>query len=141
MFASVGAPPASSLDELHLFSAQALRGPWRAHPRNPVVSDVRCARPAGAVQRWGARLVRPGQDGSRRYGGAISFREIDVLSCSDYAEHEIARLEPSDLGGARATHTYAADACFEAVDLRTRSLRVVPRLAGRRRPSSAGWPA
>ncbi len=118
LFASVAAPDASSLDELHLFFARELRGPWQAHPHNPVVSDARCARPAGAIQRWGERLVRPGQDGSRRYGGAISFRAIDLLSESKYAEHEIARLDPEQLGDARATHTYNADARFEAIDLR-----------------------
>jgi hypothetical protein len=124
LFAGVAAADASSLDELHLFSANELRGPWRAHPRNPVVSDARRARPAGAVQRWGSRLVRPGQDGSRRYGGSIAFCEIDLLSESDYAEHEIARLDPADVGGARATHTYASDGAFEAIDLRSRELRL-----------------
>jgi hypothetical protein len=128
LFVGVAVPHATLLDELHLFSATAPRGPWQPHPRNPVVSDVRCARPAGAIQRWGARLVRPGQDGSRRYGGGVSFREIDALSATEYAEHEIARLEPSDLG-ARATHTYAADGRFEAVDLRRRELQVGRRVA------------
>jgi hypothetical protein len=124
MFTALAAPGASVLDELHLFWAHELQGPWHPHPHNPVVSDVRCARPAGAVLEWDARLVRPGQDGSFRYGGAISFRQIDVLSPSDYAEHEIARLGPGDLGDARATHTYTAGKRFEAVDLRKRELRV-----------------
>lgn len=124
LFAGVAAPDASSLDELHLFWASSPRGPWQAHPGNPVVSDARCARPAGAIQRWGDRLVRPGQDGSRRYGGSISFREIDVLSVDEYAEHEVARLDPGDVAGARATHTYSADARFEAIDLRRRELRL-----------------
>jgi hypothetical protein len=120
LFVGIARPHATLLDELHLFSAAGPRGPWLAHPGNPIVSDVRCARPAGAIQRWGGRLVRPAQDGSRRYGGAVSFREIDELSESDYAEHEIARLEPAELGSARATHTYASDGRFEAVDLRRR---------------------
>jgi hypothetical protein len=124
LFVAVAAADASSLDELHLFSAGELRGPWRAHPGNPIVSDARRARPAGAIQTWGSRLVRPGQDGSRRYGGAIAFCEIDVLNESEYAEHEIARLEPADLGDARATHTYNSDAAFEAIDLRRRELRL-----------------
>ena len=129
LFVGVAVPDATMLDELHLFTATTLEGPWQPHPRNPIVSDVRCARPAGAIQRWGSRLVRPGQDGSRRYGGAVSFREIDVLSLEDYAEHEIARLEPGDLGtAARATHTYAADDRFEAVDLRERELSIGPAL-------------
>lgn len=123
LFAAIAARHASSLDELHLFWSDAPAGQWHPHPGNPVVSDVRGARPAGAVQRFGARLVRPGQDGSRRYGWAISFREIDVLSRTEYAEHEIARLEPVDVAGARATHSYASDERFEAIDLRRRELR------------------
>lgn len=124
LFVCVAVPHATMLDELHLFTAEEPRGTWYPHPLNPVVSDVCCARPAGAIQRWGSRLVRPGQDCSRRYGGAISFREIDQLSLEEYAEHEIARLDPTDLGAARATHTYASDGRFEAVDLRRRELRV-----------------
>jgi hypothetical protein len=123
LFVGVAATHATMLDELHLFTATEVRGPWQPHPLNPVVSDVRCARPAGAIQHWGERLVRPGQDGSRRYGGAVSFRQIDLLSVDGYAEHEIGRLEPADLGDARATHTYASDGTFEAVDLRRRRLQ------------------
>ncbi len=124
MFVSVAAEHASSLDELHLYWAHAPAGPWHPHVCNPVVSDVRCARPAGAIQRWDGRLIRPAQDGSRRYGGAISFRGIDVLSVSAYAEHEVDRLEAADVGhGARATHTYSSDGRFEAIDLRRRELR------------------
>ena len=53
----------------------------------------------------------------------MSFNQIDELTPDSYAEHEIARLEPGDLGRARATHTYASDGAFEAVDLRRRRLR------------------
>jgi hypothetical protein len=129
LFAGVAAMGASSADELHLFWADTPRGPWCPHLRNPVVSDVRCARPAGAIQRWGARIVRPGQDCSRRYGGAISFRAIDVLNPTAYAEHEIDRLEPANVGDTRATHTYTADGRFEAIDLRRRELRLRRRIA------------
>ena len=132
LFAAIAADGASSLDELHLFWASAPRGPWHAHPLNPVVSDARCARPAGAIQRWGPRLVRPGQDGSRRYGGAVAFCEIDVLNEREYAEHEVERLEGADVRGARATHTYSSDRAFEAIDLRRRELRLRGWL-GRRR--------
>jgi hypothetical protein len=70
--------------------------------------------------------VRPGQDGSHRYGWAVSLREIDVLSVTAYAEHEIERIEPGDVRGARATHAYDADSRFEAIDLRRRRLRLRP---------------
>jgi hypothetical protein len=127
LFAGVAQPGASSLDELHLWWAERLEGPWHPHPRNPVVSDVRCARPAGPVQRWDGRLVRPGQDGSRRYGGAISFRAIETLTPGDYAERDLGRLDPAGLRDARATHHYSADSRFEAVDLRRRELRLARR--------------
>ncbi len=126
LFAAVTPADASSLDELHIYSASELRGPWLAHPGNPVVSDARRARPAGAFQHWGPRLVRPGQDGRSRYGGSISFQQVDVLSADAYAEHEVARLDPAAVGDARATHTYSADASFEAIDVRRRRARWAP---------------
>ena len=63
-----------------------------------------------------------------------SFREIDVLSLEDYAEHEIARHRPGRRWCAARTHTYAADGRFEAIDLRRRELRL--RRAGGRRGAS-----
>ncbi len=122
LFVCVAVTHATMLDELHLFSAAELTGPWVPHPLNPVVSDVSRARPAGAILRWGSQLVRPGQDCSRRYGGAVTFQAIDELSPEGYAEHEIARLDPGDVAG-RATHTYASDGAYEAIDLRRRRLR------------------
>lgn len=127
LFAAIAAEGASSLDELHVFWADELRGPWHPHPLNPVVSDVRGARPAGAVRRAGGRIVRPAQDGSRRYGWAISFREIDLLTTTEYREHEIARLEPGGVAGARATHHHTTDGRFEAIDLRRRRRRSLSR--------------
>ena len=49
LFATVAAPGARPSDELCLYSAASLDGPWHPHPCNPVVSDVRRARPAGRV--------------------------------------------------------------------------------------------
>ncbi len=129
LFVGVAVPNATMLDELHLFSAASPAG--RGIRTRATRSSPTCAARdrQAPIQRWGSRLVRPGQDGSRRYGGAVSFREIDQLTLHDYAEHEIARLEPSDLGAARATHTYACDGMFEAVDLRERQLNVKQSLA------------
>jgi hypothetical protein len=123
MLVGVASPGASTLDELHVYFADGPRGPWRPHPRNPVVSDVRGARPGGALLRSGGRLIRPAQDGSRRYGWALSFREIDLLTETEYAEHEVERIEPDAIPGARATHTYARDSRYEAVDARGREPR------------------
>ena len=125
MFVAQARPGASLLDELHLYSAAAPRGPWIPHPANPVVSDVRGARPAGPIARREGRLVRPAQDGSQRYGWAVSFRAIDVLTATEYREHEIDRLEPGDVPGARAVHHHCADGSHEAIDARRRELRVI----------------
>ena len=124
MFASVGSLGTTLGDELHLFVAESPFGPWTPHPGNPVVSDIRCARPAGALLRDGDRVVRPGQDGSRRYGWAVSMREIVVLTPDGYEEREIGRLEASDVAGARAVHTYGRDTLFEVIDARRRERRV-----------------
>ncbi len=123
MFASVGGRGTTLGDELHLFHSSSPLGPWASHPANPVVSDVRAARPAGAILHEGDRLVRPAQDGSRRYGWAVSLREITALTPDRYEEREIERLQPRDVAGARAVHTYGRDSRFEAIDARRRERR------------------
>jgi hypothetical protein len=117
LFANVATGAASPNDELFLFSAESLRGPWTSHLRNPVVSDVRSARPAGRpfTDEHG-RLVRPSQDCSGRYGSAVVFNRIDELSTERYRETAIGRLEPSWRRSNVGTHTYSRSATWEAVD-------------------------
>ena len=58
LFANVRqAPGVSPWDELFLFfSDDPVSGRWESHPMNPIVSDCRSARPAGAFIRRGGRL-------------------------------------------------------------------------------------
>jgi hypothetical protein len=65
---------------LHLAHAEALTGPWRTHPRNPVRIDRASSRPGGTVFVDGGTLVLPVQDCSRTYGGAIRLLRILELS-------------------------------------------------------------
>jgi hypothetical protein len=123
LFGTVAEPGESQDDELHVFRAQRLEGPWRAHPRNPVVSDVRSARPAGPLIQDGDRLLRPAQDGSGRYGRAVVFNEVLELSDAAYREVEVARLEPDWLSRNLATHHYATDERWAAVDALRRRRR------------------
>jgi hypothetical protein len=116
LFVSVAETGASPNDELHLYSSTALAGPWQPHPANPVVSDVRSARPAGRIFRHGDDLIRPSQDCSRRYGYALVFNRVDVLTEDDYAETPVARLEPDWSPGVFATHTYTFGTNVEAID-------------------------
>jgi hypothetical protein len=97
------------------------------HPENPVVSDVRSARPAGRVFRHDGRLIRPAQDCSRGYGTAVVFNRIDVLTTDEYAESPVGRIEPNWAPGLVGTHTYNSSGGIEVVDGRRFELRVRPR--------------
>ena len=97
---------ASSWEDLFLFHSDALiGGAWKSHPLNPVVSDVRSSRPAGAIFEDHGRLFRPAQDSSVRYGYGIKINEITVLSENDYAEKEVKSIVPSWDQSLVATHT------------------------------------
>lgn len=116
LFANVKIPGGSSLDALYLYySTDLLRGEWHAHPANPVVKDIRWARPAGRIIQDGSRLIRPGQDSSRRYGYALQFRRITALDTSRYAEESETGFTPR---GSRylATHTFNSDGGLTVVD-------------------------
>jgi hypothetical protein len=117
LFANIAVDGASTNDELFLFSASSIHGPWQAHPRNPVVSDVRRARPAGRpfVDTSG-RLIRPSQDCSSAYGSAVVFNWVETLSPTDYRETPLLRLEPGWRRSNLGTHTYSRTERWEAVD-------------------------
>ncbi len=103
-------------DELWLFHSNALTGPWRPHPDNPVVEDPRRARPAGALFFAEGRLVRPSQDGSERYGKRIVLNEVLELNERRYRECQIATIEPSWSPGLLATHTISRAGKWQALD-------------------------
>jgi hypothetical protein len=128
-----------SLEDLHAYSAPSLDATWTPHPLNPVVADIRTARPAGTVFRHGEDLVRPGQDCARDYGRAIVFNRIEALSPTEYREREIDRLEPTWLPGLTGTHTYSRSAryeAFDAYDVRRRFRRVPPAQTARTVPAA-----
>jgi hypothetical protein len=120
LFANVAVEGASKNDELCLFSARDLRGPWEPHPRNPVVSDVRRARPGGRpFTDERGDLIRPSQDCSGFYGSAVVFNRIDELSETEYRETPVGRLEPHWHPYNLGTHTYTRTQMWEALDART----------------------
>ncbi|MDQ7830253.1 MAG: hypothetical protein RDU30_00840 [Desulfovibrionaceae bacterium] len=119
----------SSWDELSVFFAETPLGPFVPHPGNPVVSDVRHARPAGRVFGQGGRLFRPAQDCSGHYGRGLVIREIERLTPQDYRESTAVRHDAAILGVGDSLHTYNAVPGLEVVDGR----RFIPRLSLRRR--------
>ena len=92
---------ASVGDELFLRSAESLAGEWTPHPGNPVVSDVRCARPAGLLFWSGPELIRPAQNGARGYGSGMTLRRITSLTPDAYAEETVGVIEAAWLPRAR----------------------------------------
>jgi hypothetical protein len=96
---------ASSSEELFLFHSDSLFGKWLPHAGNPILSDARRSRPAGAIMRRNGRLYRPAQDCSIRYGHAIRINEITALSPDAYSEVEVSTIFPDWDPGIIATHT------------------------------------
>ncbi len=98
---------ASSCDELFLFhTADLLQGEWIPHPSNPVISDVKRARPAGRLFREGGRLYRPSQNCAHRYGYGFQISEVLKLEEQDYKERVVTTAVPEWQPGLLATHTF-----------------------------------
>jgi hypothetical protein len=110
LFAGVTVPGASPWDELWVWSAPAVEGPWSGHPSNPVVSDARSARPAGRIFMRDGVIYRPSQDCAPVYGRRIVVNRIDELSLTGYRETPVATIEPRGIDGITRTH------CFDAID-------------------------
>lgn len=105
MFLAQATGGALPWEELHIYYATSPLGPWRAHRRNPVKSDVRWSRPAGRLFERGGILYRPAQDCSGRYGRAVSVNRIDRIDREDYRETQVARIDPDWDASVVATHT------------------------------------
>jgi hypothetical protein len=111
--------------ETFLYFSDRLDSGWTAHPRNPVVSDARCARPAGRPFLHGDVVIRPAQDSTGRYGSRVVFNAVEVLTLDEYRERAVGSLDASWAGGHNlCAHTYTFDGRFEATDGR----RLVSRL-------------
>jgi hypothetical protein len=109
----------ADIDELHVFWADSLHGPYVAHPLNPVVSDVRRARPAGRIYREHGHLIRPAQDCARGYGSAVVLNEILRLTPEEYSERPLARISPTWHERALGTHTIDHNGSIEVLDVKT----------------------
>lgn len=92
-------------DELNLYYSDSLFGPWKPHARNPIVSDVRSARPAGRLFWSNNILYRPGQDSSLRYGYATTINKITELSPVAYNEVEVVKILPDWDDNIAGVHT------------------------------------
>ena len=110
-------------DELHLFHADRLLGEWRAHQRNPVKSDARCARPAGRLYWRNGALHRPAQICVPRYGAGLSMNRVLQLTPQVYAERQVGRVLPDAGRGILGVHTLNRAGELSVVDAFTRRRR------------------
>lgn len=108
LFTSMDENNGESLDdELFLFYADSpLTSEWTSHPMNPIVSDVRRARPAGNIFLDNGRIIRPSQDCSKVYGHGFNLNEIEILSETDYQEKHLSNIRPDWDKDLKRTHSY-----------------------------------
>ena len=87
-------------DTLCLYFAEQLTGPWREHPRSPLIrADNGRARPAGRIVTVNNQLVRFAQDCIPLYGARVRAFDILELTTTNYEEVENAAspvLQPGD---------------------------------------------
>ena len=76
-------------DTLRLYFAEQLTGPWREHPKSPIVKANMChARPAGRVLPFKGKLIRFAQDCVPQYGSRVRAFDILELTTNRYLEVE-----------------------------------------------------
>jgi hypothetical protein len=103
--------------DLYVWHAPDLLGPWAPHAANPVKTDVRSARPAGAPFLHEGALYRPAQDCSRTYGGRVVLQRVVRLTPTEFHEEPAAAVEPSPTGPyPDGLHTLNALGEFTLVD-------------------------
>lgn len=79
---------------LYIYWANSMLGPWRAHKGNPVKIDPSSSRPAGNVCASSKGWIRPAQDCSVTYGGALVLCRIEKLNENEYVETVVSRIQP-----------------------------------------------
>ncbi len=103
--------------ELYLFwSDDFLSDQWTGHPMNPVVTDVRFARPAGRIFSRDGKIYRPSQDCSGRYGNSFNISQILTLTCEDYDEKSVVKVRPEWDKSLKGAHTFNSDGDFSIID-------------------------
>ena len=86
---------ASGAYSLEAWYASDLFGPWQPHARNPLSTDIRTSRPGGKPFLHDGQLIRPAQDCSRTYGGALALMRVVRLSPTEFEEALIRVVEPN----------------------------------------------
>ena len=94
-------------DQLLLFySGTLFSTEWKAHPQNPISTDISNCRPAGKIFLKDGKLFRPAQNNaSQQYGYGVKINRIDVLNKIEYSETIIEEIDPAKNNRLAAVHT------------------------------------
>jgi hypothetical protein len=123
--------------ELHAWWSEHLLGPWSAHARNPVKTDVRSARPAGTPFVADGVLYRPAQDCAGGYGRRVAINRVRRLTPTEFDEQPVAFVEPDARGPYRAGLHTLSDAGGGVTLIDGKLYRFVPRETARKAISYA----
>lgn len=108
---------ASSFDELFLYYSEDFKaGNWISHPQNPIVSDVKSSRPAGALFQKDDKWYRPAQDSAKHYGHRIRIQEILHWDTETYKERTVEIKEANWAKGWQGTHTINLSSQWTVMD-------------------------
>ncbi len=106
--------------QLYAWYADRPTGPFRPHPLNPLKTDPRCARNAGAPFLVEGRLIRPAQDIAGAYGKVVVLNRVEVLSPEDYLESPVQRFEPDSMWlFNKGLHTFNGNNTLVVMDAKT----------------------
>ncbi len=79
-------------NQLNLFFAKELYGPWREHPKNPLIrNNKHIARPGGRVTFFEDKIIRFAQDDWFVYGNKVRAFEIIELTETAYQEKLVSK--------------------------------------------------
>jgi hypothetical protein len=95
---AVNADRLNPATELYLWFADQPEGPWREHPLNPILVDVRSARPAGPFFSVDGQLYRPAQDCSTGYGDRVAVKRVLSLTTTSFEEEFVCFLDAERAG-------------------------------------------
>ena len=116
LFASITGEGGSTWDQLGLFHAPTLHGPWTAHVANPVLTDASAARPAGQMQVIDGKIWRCAQNCIGGYGRGITIASVDRLDIVGYAQTVHRNLPPDPAWRMQAVHSLNILDGVEVVD-------------------------
>ncbi|WKK66839.1 glucosamine inositolphosphorylceramide transferase family protein [Lutimonas zeaxanthinifaciens] len=114
------------IDDLFLYySDSLLSAKWIEHPSNPIVSNSKNSRSAGAVFKKENRIFRPSQNCTNHYGYGIEIMEIINLTKTEYKEINFQSIRPTDLGkNCISTHTINHNSGMTILDAQIKRKRL-----------------